>query len=94
MLTVALGKGDPSCGHRDAVAPADTSRRNFSETARRLQAILHVLDVLTEKKDLTEIDLIAIDVLLNTGRDYANALVLQIDKPFDVSTGEDATPYS
>lgn len=94
MLTTALGKGDPCCRHRDAVAPADTSRRNFSETARRLQAILHVLEALTEKKDLTEMDLIAIDVLLNTGWDYANALVLQIDRLFDLSTGEDATSYS
>lgn len=94
MLTGDLDKGDGSHSHRDAVAPVDTSGRQFSDTARRLQAILQVLDVLTEKNTLTKIDLIAIDVLLNIGLDYANALVLQIEQLSSVSTSQDAAPYS
>jgi hypothetical protein len=54
--------------------------RLISDAARRLLEIFNVADVLTEKPDLTETDLIALDVLLIAGRDNAEELIWQIEQ--------------
>jgi hypothetical protein len=94
MTTDALDKRIGSCSQMNAMATADIPIGRFSETARRLQAILHVIDVLTEKNDVTDMDRIALDVLLSTGRDYVNALVLQIEQLSGVPTSSEAPPDS
>lgn len=65
-------------GDRKPNFPADWSLRAVSESAQRLHSLLNVADMLTEKPELTETDIIALDVLLHAGREHASDIINQI----------------
>jgi hypothetical protein len=52
----------------------------LTEIAHRLSATLTVADALTEKPQLTEMESIALDVLLAAGLDDVRELIRQIEK--------------
>lgn len=52
--------------------------RPISDAAQRLQALLEVADMLTEKPELTEMDIIALDVVLQAGREDASEIIRRI----------------
>lgn len=65
-------------GHRELHLPPDRSLRPVSDAAQRLQALLDVADMLTEKPELTEMDIIALEVLLEAGREQASEIIRRI----------------
>lgn len=64
-----------SNGYRGIRTPDDRSLRPVSDAAQRLLALLEVADMLTEKPELTEVDIIALDVLLVAGREHATDII-------------------
>jgi uncharacterized protein related to proFAR isomerase len=67
-----------SHGYREHHSSIGSSLRPISDAAQRLQALLEVADMLTEKPELTEIDIIALDVLLDAGREQASEIIRRI----------------
>jgi hypothetical protein len=49
-----------------------------SDAAQRLLALLEVADMITEKPELTEMDIIALDVLLVAGREHATDIIRRL----------------
>jgi len=72
-----------SCGHKEHRLAADRSLRGVSDAAQRLLALLQVADMLTEKPKLTELDMIALDVLLDAGREHASEIIRRIGQLAD-----------
>jgi hypothetical protein len=64
-----------SNGYRGFRTPDDRSLRPVSDAAQRLLVLLEVADTLTEKPELTEVDIIALDVLLAAGREHATDII-------------------
>jgi hypothetical protein len=52
--------------------------RHVSAAAQRLQALLEVADMLTETPEMTEMQVIALDVLLAFGRTQASEVMRQL----------------
>ena len=69
-----------TCSHsfREHHSSIGRSLRPVSDAALRLQALLEVVDMLTEKPELTEMDIIALDVLLEAGREHASEIIRRI----------------
>jgi hypothetical protein len=57
-----------------------------------LQALLEVSDMLTEKPELTEMDIIALDVLLAAGRDQAGEVIRLIGQLSAAADNAGAVP--
>lgn len=79
MLFPVLKTCDCSCGDIKHVSSGDGLLQMLSSVAARLHATLQVADFLTEKPELTETDIIALDVLLESGRDSTCELVNLIE---------------
>jgi hypothetical protein len=75
MMAHAMEAFDCCCSEAAATPLAGKSGKPFAVAARRLQALLDVADVLTEMPELTEIDTIALEVVLAAARDHANEIV-------------------
>lgn len=67
-----------SDGHVEHQSSIGNSLRPVFNAAQRLQAILEVADMLTEKPELTEMDIMALDVLLKAGREHASEIIRRI----------------
>jgi hypothetical protein len=67
-----------SHGHSELHLPPEGPLRVIFNAAQRLDGILKVADMLTEQPELTANDIIALDVLLDAGREQANDIIRQI----------------
>jgi hypothetical protein len=85
---------DSLCSHRHSELhlPPKRSLRLVSDAAQRLQALLEVSDMLTEKPELTEMDIIALDVLLAAGRDQAGEVIRLIGQLSAAADNAGAVP--
>ena len=81
-----------SDGDRELHLPLDRLLRLVSDAAQRLQALLKVADMLTEKPELTEMDIIALDVLLEAGREQASEIIRLIEHLSGVASEAEAGP--
>jgi len=91
MEIATLATHTCSCADAGTALPSARRMRGLSAMAERLQAVVQVADMLTEKPELTEADLVALDVLLAAMRDCAADLIWQIGQ-LPAATGDGPTP--
>lgn len=80
MLGDHFGAGEGSAVQIAEIRSSGKSLDRLTEIAQRLLATLTVADALTEKPELSEMENIALDVLLAAGLDDVRELIRQIEK--------------
>lgn len=80
------------CVHKEPRSTVDGSFRYVSGAAQRLQALLEVADMLTEKPKLTDLDIIALDVLLEASREHTSEIIRRIGQLSSAAGNAEALP--
>lgn len=75
MMTYCPVSFNCSCAVSQQNAIDEVMRHPHIATARRLHALLDVLDILTEKPTLTESDMAALDVILDAARRQVSEII-------------------
>lgn len=79
-MTETCERDDFSTEQSHGLTAAKASLLPISVAAQRLKSLLEVADMLTEKPELTEMDAVALDVILESARNHTNEIIFWIGK--------------